>query len=260
MNSIQRLVIFGSGNVATHLALAFHKAGLNIGGIYSRTFENAQLLAEKINVNAFKSVAEIPLDADAYLLAVSDSALPELLNELPAFQGILMHTSGSVGLDVFPNRINKCAVFYPLQTFSKAKQLDFSKIPILLESDDKAILEVLQSLGELLSSTVQQIDSAQRKKLHLAAVFASNFSNYMFHIAEDLLKENNLDFDLLKPLLNETIDKLNLLSPAEAQTGPAIRGDKKIVSDHQRMLMNRPEYNSIYQLISDQIQKLNPKK
>jgi len=260
MNSIQRLIIIGSGNVATHMAMAFKKAGLDICGIYSRTFENAQILAKKLNVNAFKSVAEIPLDADAYLLSVSDSALPEILKELPSFDGILMHTSGSVGLDIFSKNIKRSAVFYPLQTFSKAKQVDFSKVPILLESEDDSVLKVLQDLAEKISKTVKVIDSEQRKQLHLAAVFACNFSNYMFHISEALLKENNLDLELLKPLLSETIEKLNTLSPAEAQTGPAIRGDNKTMDEHLEMLKNKAEYQDIYRLISNQIQKLKSTK
>ncbi len=256
MNSIQRLIIIGSGNVATHMAMAFKKAGLDICGIYSRTFENAQILAKKLNVNAFKSVAEIPLDADAYLLSVSDSALPEILKELPSFDGILMHTSGSVGLDVFSKNIKRSAVFYPLQTFSKDKQLDYSTVPILLESEDAAVLNALQDLGKKISETVRTIDSEQRKQLHLSAVFMCNFSNYMFHISESLLKENDLDFELLKPLLGETIEKLNELSPAEAQTGPAVRHDKRTLNAHIEMLKNHPEYQNIYQLLSDQIQKL----
>ncbi|RLD36921.1 MAG: DUF2520 domain-containing protein [Bacteroidetes bacterium] len=256
MNSIQRLIIIGSGNVATHMAMAFKKAGLDICGIYSRTFENAQILAKKLNINAFKSVVEIPLDADAYLLSVSDSALPEILKELPSFDGILMHTSGSVGLDVFSKNIKRSAVFYPLQTFSKDKQLDYSTVPILLESEDAAVLNALQDLGKKISETVRTIDSEQRKQLHLSAVFMCNFSNYMFHISESLLKENDLDFELLKPLLGETIEKLNELSPAEAQTGPAIRHDKRTLNAHIEMLKNHPEYQNIYQLLSDQIQKL----
>lgn len=260
MNSIQRLVIIGSGNVATHMAMAFKKAGIDICGLYSRTFENAQMLAQKLDLTVFKSIAEIPVDADAYLLAVSDSALPKLLEELSPLDGILMHTSGSVGLDVFSENIMKKAVFYPLQTFSKEKQVDFSIVPILIESEDSTLLEQLKVLGEKISRDVKVADSNQRKQLHLAAVFACNFSNYMFQISGELLKENDLDFELLKPLIGETIEKLNSLSPAEAQTGPAIRQDKKTLSAHLEMLKNHPEYRNIYRLISDLIQKQNPKK
>ncbi|MDA3905827.1 MAG: DUF2520 domain-containing protein [Bacteroidales bacterium] len=256
MKSIQSLVLIGSGNVASLMAEAFKDVGLDIWGVYSKTTENAKILAEKINVNVFKSVAEIPTDADAYLLAVNESALPVLIKELEIIEGILMHTSGSVGLDVFPENVSRSAVFYPLQTFSKSRQIDFSTVPILIESKDNQILEELMVLGAKISNNVKIADSVQRKQLHLAAVFACNFSNFMFHIAEELLKENNLDFELLKPLIIETTAKLNEISPLEAQTGPAIRNNKKILNKHLKMLENHPEYQNIYRLISDQIKKL----
>jgi len=256
MNSIQSLVIIGSGNVATHLASAFQDAGLDILGIYSQTFKNSQILADKLNANAFESITDIPDTADAYLLAVTDSALIKIVSEMPIVNGVLMHTSGSVGLDVFPTRIIRSAVFYPLQTFTKGKSIDFSSVPILIESKNKIVLKQLENLGDKISKTVKSIDSKQRKQLHLAAVFASNFSNYMYHIAFNLLKENDLNFDLLKPLINETVEKLNSISPQEAQTGPAIRDDHKTINEHIDMLDNNPAYQHIYRLISDQIKKL----
>lgn len=256
MNSIQSLVVIGSGNVATHLAPAFKDAGLDILGIYSRTFKNSKILADKLNANTYESITEIPDSADAYLLAVSDSALTKIVGEMPIVDGILMHTSGSVGLDVFSENIKRAAVFYPLQTFSKEKPLDFSNVPILIESKDKMVFKQLENLGGKISQTVKFIDSKQRKQLHLAAVFASNFSNYMYYIAFDLLKENKLNFELLKPLISETIEKLDTLSPQKAQTGPAIRHDSKTMNAHFEMLNTHPEYQQIYRLISDQIQKL----
>lgn len=256
MKSIQSIVIIGAGNVATHMAIAFNAAGLDILGIYSRTFENAKTLADKINVKTFKTIADIPTNADAYLLTVTDAALPELIKKIPSVEGIIMHTSGSVGLSVFSNSIKRKAVFYPLQTFSKAKAVDFSKIPVLIESEDNAVLSALQDLGDKISRTVKVIDSEQRKQLHLAAVFASNFSNFMFHVAHDLMAKNDLDFDLLKPLISETVQKLNSLSPSESQTGPAIRQDLKTLSEHLEILKNHPNYHSIYQLISDQIKNI----
>ncbi len=256
MPSIQSLVIIGSGNVATNMAIAFKDAGIDIFGVYSKTFENAQNLSNRLDIKAFKSISDIPANADAYLLAVTDSALSEIMKELPVFEGIVMHTSGSVGLDVFPPNQKLTAVFYPLQTFSKAKKVVFSLVPVLIESNDKTVLKLLQVLGKKISGNVKSINSKQRKQLHVAAVFACNFSNYMFHIAKELLDENDLDFNLLKPLINETIEKLNLLSPKEAQTGPAIRHDFKTLDEHLEILKEHPEYKSIYYLISDQIQKL----
>ncbi len=256
MNSIQSLVIIGSGNAATRLTFAFKKAGLEICGIYSRKIEHAQVLADQINAKVFFSIDKIPLDADAYLLAVSDSALTQLLKELPDIEGILMHTSGSVGLDVFPARFPKSAVFYPLQTLSKDKAVDFLNIPILIESKDEDVFSGIQNLATKISAKVKSVDSKQRKQIHLAAVFACNFSNYMFHIAHEMLTENDLDFDLLKPLIKETIEKLDQLSPQEAQTGPAYRQDIQTLDEHLEILKEHPEYQHIYHLISNQIKKL----
>jgi len=250
------MVIIGSGNVATHMAIALKEQGLNICGIYSRTFINAKALADRVNVNTFKTIADIPTKADAYLFAVSDEALPELIKSISSFDGILMHTSGSVGLNVFSNSIKRKAVFYPLQTFSKAKAVDFSNIPILIESEDSAVLNALHDLGQKISNTVKAINSKQRKQLHLAAVFASNFSNYMFHVAHDLMSKNDLDFDLLKPLISETVAKLNSLTPSESQTGPAVRQDIKTLNEHLEILKDYPDYHGIYHLISHQIKNI----
>ena len=255
MHSIKSLVIIGSGNVAKHLGWAFKDAGLEIYGIYSQTFEHAKSLAKKLDTKAFASIAEIPTNIDAYLVAVTDSVLPRIINECSVFQGIIMHTSGSIGLDVFPEKQKKVAVFYPLQTFSKEKSIDFLSAPILIESKETEVIEILQELGEKISKIVKPINSKQRKELHLAAVFACNFSNYMYQIAFNLLKENELDFDLLKPLIAETVEKLNFLSPSKAQTGPAIRNDEKIIQYHLDMLKKHSEYQQLYKQISRLIQE-----
>lgn len=259
MQAIQNVIIIGSGNVASHLALAFKEKGLLISGIYSHRFENAQILAKKVDSKAFSSIEDLPIDADFYLLSVSDSALPELVKKLPAFEGLLAHTSGTVGLDVFEQRFKRAAVFYPLQTFSKEKKVNFLDVPILIESNNDEDFKRIENLGAKLSNNVSLINSEQRKQMHLAAVFASNFSNYMFHIAQELLNENGLDFSLLKPLIKETLEKIDTLSPAEAQTGPAKRKDYDTLNKQMEMLKSYPAYQNIYHLISEQIQKLNSK-
>ncbi|HAG15489.1 MAG TPA: DUF2520 domain-containing protein [Bacteroidales bacterium] len=254
--AIQKVVIVGSGNVATHLALAFKNSGLEILGVYSRRAIHAQELANRLGAKTYSKISDIPKNADAYLFAVSDSALEELINQFDSFAGIHFHTSGSIGLNVFSNPLMKAGVFYPLQTFSKEKAIDFSTIPLLLESTDETVLNELHSLALKLSKTVKMIDSEQRKQLHLAAVFACNFSNYMLFIASELLKENNLDFELLKPLIKETIEKLDRLSPAEAQTGPAIRKDWPTIENQINQLSEHSDYQQIYRLLSNHIMKL----
>lgn len=253
MSAIQTIVIIGSGNVAFHLGKAFKQAGLDVWGIYSRTYANAKILAQQLDTKSYVTIDAIPKDADAYLLAVSDSALVQVIPQLLQFEGILMHTSGSVGLDIYPTHLKNTAVFYPLQTFSKAKELDYLQIPILIESKDSIVLYELQNLGNKISNTVRRINSEQRKKIHLAAVFASNFSTYMYQIADVLVKEDDIDFNLLKPLLKETVAKLDKLSPMEAQTGPAVRNDEKTMQKHMAMLENHAVYKNLYQMISDQI-------
>ncbi|MFH0999198.1 MAG: DUF2520 domain-containing protein [Bacteroidota bacterium] len=255
MHSIRKFVIIGSGNVATHLSKAILNAGMEICGIYSRSEKNAQILAQELKVKIIPDLDNIPQNADACILAVSDSALEEVVEKLSSFNGILMHTSGSISLNVFPSNHTKTAVFYPLQTFSKAKTLDFSRIPILLESKNESVLQLIKELAGKLSSNTLVIDSAQRKQLHVAAVFACNFSNYMFHIASDLVSDADLNFEILKPLIKETVEKLNSLSPKEAQTGPAARNDIKILNTHLSLLENHQDYRNLYQLISNQIRK-----
>jgi len=256
MFSVKSVVIIGSGNVATHLGTAFLKKGIDIKGVFSTTLDHAQELAEKLKTKAFASITDIPKDADAYLLAISDWALSETVRQLPSVDGIVMHTSGSIGLGIFSGTIKRAAVFYPLQTFSKNKQVDLSLVPILIESDDTEIVESLKELGNKFSEHIKEVDSHQRKQLHLAAVFACNFSNYMYYIAQDLLQEKGLDFNLIKPLIKETAKKLDTLSPRAAQTGPAIRRDMKTLNRHLERLNKHPEYQEIYHLISEQIQNL----
>jgi predicted short-subunit dehydrogenase-like oxidoreductase (DUF2520 family) len=256
MSAIQTVVIIGSGNVAFLMGNAFKQAGLDVWGIYSKTYANAEILAQKLDTKSYASIDEIPKDADAYLLAVTDLALANLIPQLLHFEGVLMHTSGSVGIDVYPEHLKNTAVFYPLQTFSKAKELDYLQIPILIESNDSLVLYEMQNLGNKISNIVRRINSEQRKQLHLAAVFSSNFSNYMYQIADELLMEYAIDFNLLKPLLKETVAKLDKISPAKAQTGPAVRYEEKTIQEHLKMLENHPEYQNIYRLISDQIKKL----
>jgi len=256
MTLIRELVLIGSGRVASQMANAFIHAGISIRAVYSRTPAHAAVLAKSLAVPAVTSLAEIPTDADAYIFAVSDSALPEMLAKMPAVNGVLMHTSGTVGLDVFPDRFEKTAVFYPLQTFSKEKPADFEQIPLLIESKKPAVFSAIKALAQKLSNKVLEANSEQRKQIHLSAVFVSNFPNLLFYIAQQLLQEKGLDFNVLKPLIAETAHKLDYLSPAQAQTGPALRRDEAVLQAHQEMLGNHPEWEKIYTLLSEEIKKI----
>ena len=188
--------------------------------------------------------------ADIYLMAISDDAITAVGQALTPYDGLIIHTSGSVQLNRLP--AEKRGVFYPLQTFTKGKRVDWSKIPICIETENETDHKTLQKIGKALNATVYDISSQQRKKLHLSAVLVNNFTNHLFAIAHEICKEHDLSFDLLMPLISETVDKVRHLSPNEAQTGPARRNDAKTLQQHLEQL--KPQvHKNIYESMSASI-------
>lgn len=244
--------IIGSGAVATHLSVALYKAGHKIGSVFSRNITNATALAEKVKAKPTDNIADIT-ESDIIIIAVSDDSIESVVKQLPNTNAIVVHTSGSVSLDVFNGRIKNYGSFYPLQTFSKEKQVDFLKIPIFIEASDNEIALQLMELGKSISSNVNVIDSKKRAELHLAAVFACNFTNHLYSIADSILKGIDLDISVLKPLIKESVNKLDTLSPLQAQTGPAARSDHKIIDKHLDLLSNDKELQQIYQIFTKRI-------
>ena len=247
-----RVSIIGSGNVATHLAKALKSANVQVLNIWSHNFENAQLLANKVDAKAVTEISQIVEDTDIVLISVKDDAIDQVASQLKDFKGLIAHTSGSVALDALAGNENY-GVFYPLQTFSKQKELDFSNVPLCLEANKDANLNHLKKLAAMLSKNIYEVDSEQRKTLHLAAVFACNFPNYLYGVAQQLLAQHQLDFDIIKPLITETANKIQTALPNEVQTGPAIRNDEQTLQKHEGMLQEHPEWLNIYQLLSKQI-------
>ncbi|WP_394340131.1 Rossmann-like and DUF2520 domain-containing protein [Marixanthomonas spongiae] len=192
-------------------------------------------------------------EADIYIIAIPDDAIADFSSTLPFNDKMVVHTSGSLPMQALDGK-NKKGVFYPLQTFTKDKKVNFNEIPICIEAEEKADLQLLETLGKRISNHVAQISSEDRKTLHLAAVFVNNFVNYMYHISEDILKENNLDFELLKPLIAETANKIRTLSPQQAQTGPAKRNDVKTIENHLHLLKDSP-YKKVYEQMTEAIKK-----
>jgi len=239
--------------VATHLALALKKAGLNILQVYSRTANSAEKLAKKVRAENITDLQKIKSNADIYIISVADTAIEELVAQLSLKDIPVVHTSGSIQMDLLKRVSENYGVFYPLQTFSKAREVDFNNIPICIEANNSENLERLNSLAKLISDKIQCVDSDQRKILHLAAVFACNFPNFMYAIAEKITKQADIDFDILKPLIVETADKVMHIDPMKAQTGPAKRGDQKTMKEHLEMLSDFPEFKEIYKLISSEI-------
>lgn len=250
---MEKITIIGSGNVATHLSLQLKNCGFEIVQVYSKNIENAKILAEKLNANYTSQMNEINFNSDVYIISVSDSAIEQIVENLNINNKIILHTSGSTSMDVFKNKFDNYGVLYPLQTFSKNRKIEFENIPIFIEANNEKSFEIIEKIANKISTKVYKSDSETRKTLHISAVFANNFTNQMYAIAKNLLDKKNIDFDVLKPLISETTQKIFELSPENAQTGPAVRNDEIIINSHLEMLKNKPKLEKIYKFVSDSI-------
>ena len=252
-----RITIIGSGNVATHLAAAFKNAGHVIVQVYSRNMQNAALLAYHVKAEAIDSLDAINTDTNLFVIAVKDDVIGPIAEQLTKYQKLMVHTSGATDLYNLLAFSDNVGVFYPLQTFSKVKEVDFLNVPVCVEGADEAIAKQLTALAQTISNNVYQIDSAKRKTLHLAAVFANNFPNYLYNIAQQLLAKQNLSFDLLRPLISETAQTVQTRLPNEVQTGPAIRNDENTMAFHLQLLQDQSELQQLYKALSQGIIKLD---
>ncbi len=250
---LNKIVLIGAGNVATHLGSALKNAGNEISQVYSKTEKSAEDLATIMNTSFTTELSEIEENADLYIISLIDDMVERILSQLNFFDKLVVHTSGFLPIDILKKVSENFGVLYPLQTFSKSSDVEMKTVPICLEANTPENLERILVVANQISDDVREVDSAQRKKLHLAAVFACNFPNFMYSIADNLLKDSNLDFDILKPLILETAVKVQNIKPSKAQTGPANRGDESIMNAHLEMLKDYPEYQKLYQAISDQI-------
>lgn len=246
-----KAVIIGSGNVAQHLIKAFlNSKKIELVQVYARNSEAVtHVLASNKITNSLNSISE----ADIYIIAVSDDAIADISSKLPFTDRFVVHTSGSVALEEL-NVKNRRGVFYPLQTFSKNKEVDFSKIPLCLESEQSNDYKILEETAKAISPLLYTIDSRQRQSLHVAAVFVNNFTNHMYTIGNQICDENAIPFDILRPLIQETAAKIELLTPLEAQTGPAKRKDEKTIEKHLNFLKDDNQ-KAIYTLLTQSIQK-----
>ncbi|WP_316821427.1 Rossmann-like and DUF2520 domain-containing protein [Pedobacter gandavensis] len=250
-----KVVCIGSGNVATHFSTAFVAAGFELIQVWSKNPDHAALLANQVNAQGGSVKADINLAADLYLIAIKDDAIAEMLEVLKEVRGLVLHTSGATDLNVFPASMENYGVLYPLQTFSRSKALDFSKVPLCLEAKNEAVMLVLKKVALALSPLVYEVSSAQRRILHLAAVFACNFSNHLYAIGQDILENNELEFEILRPLILETAEKVQHAFPRDVQTGPAIRNDEQTLIKHKELLTGMPELQDLYETLSKSIKK-----
>lgn len=257
MKPIKRISIIGSGNVAASVSKAIVNKGFTLVQVVGRKIENVQQLLALLNsdqsIEAITDWTALNKEVDCFIVCVNDDAIASVLEDFPFKDKLVVHTSGSVGLSVF-NGFDKYGVFYPLQTFSKENPIVFDEVPLCMEGSSKEVVDGLIELGKALSNKVVKLNSQQREVLHLAAVFACNFSNYMYQVADELTTKNKIDFSILLPLINETANKIKKYHPKEAQTGPAKRNDQQTIDKHLVMLEDNPN-KELYQLITKLIQK-----
>lgn len=249
----KRLVIIGAGNLATRVSLELHNEGAEIVQVYSRTVTSALTLAKMLGCSYVTRPDKITSDADIYLISVSDMAFTDLLKQINFNNKLIAHTAGSIPMKELAPYSSNYGVFYPLQTFSKYRDVSFGKIPFCIEANTPENEKTLCELASTISKDVRLINSEQRKQIHLAAVFASNFVNHMYAIAGELLQEKDIPFDILRPIISETASKVKNMTPRAAQTGPAVRKDKNVMNFHMDMLNGKPRLKKLYSQISDSI-------
>lgn len=256
-----KIVLIGAGNVATHLGKALQDVGYHIAQIYSRTETSASALGNLLGVAYTTSLDTVCTDADIYVVALKDSVLQSLLPSIVKGResALFVHTAGSLPMDVWKCYACHYGVLYPMQTFSKHRKVDFVNVPFFVEANGTVELELLKRMASSLSPKVYEINSEQRKYLHMAAVFACNFTNHMYALCDQLLSEHDIPFEVMIPLIDETARKVHDLKPVEAQTGPAVRYDENVINYHLSMLQDKPDMCDLYERISKSIHKTNDK-
>lgn len=257
-----RIVFVGAGNLATNFGKALHEAGNDILQVYSRTYESASALAMLLDCSPVTNIDKINNDADVYVISVSDNAMADVVPQLcnGREDKIFIHTAGSVPINVFEGMALHYGVIYPMQTFSKNKEVKFKEIPCFIEGNDNVALETALSLAGSVSDRVYRMNSEERKYLHLAAVFACNFVNHCYGISFEILRRHNISFDVMMPLIDETARKVHTCSPVEAQTGPAVRYDQNIIRLQSELLKDNPVFKKIYEYMSVSINQTAQKR
>ena len=253
-NHFNKITLVGAGSVAIHLGLALKHAGFKVENVINRNPERGKLLAKKLGAQYLADFSTLS-NPDLVIIAVSDDAIPLIADQLAGCSYPVVHTCGTVSKDVLEITGSDYGVFYPFQTFSVNNAVDFSKVPICIDASNNVFSKRIELLAQSLSDTVCNIDDQKRRILHLAGVFASNFSNYLYAIAQDILMKNDIPFELMFPLIQETALKIQTTAPLEAQTGPARRGDVSTIQKHLQLLQNEPELLDLYKTFTNNILK-----
>ena len=255
------IAFIGAGNLATNLAKALYRKGFRIVQVYSRTKESAQGLAQTVEAAYTTELQAVTKEAQLYIVSLKDAAFVELLPQIVSGKenALWVHTAGSIPMNIWQGHVARYGVLYPMQTFSKQREVDFRVVPFFIESNSSEDTELLKAIASVLSEKVYEATSEQRRSLHLAAVFTCNFTNHMYALASELLKKYDLPFNAMLPLIDETARKVHELEPKQAQTGPAVRYDENVINKHLEMLAGEPEMQELYRLVSESIHRLHNK-
>ncbi len=256
-----KVILIGAGNLATHLGKAIFAAGHDVVQVFSRTMPSATALASEVGAQPVSDISDVRSDADLYVVSVKDSAIVELIPVLCKGKEtkVFLHTAGSIPMDVFQGMALHYGVLYPMQTFSKQREVDFSQIPCFIEANDEHALLLIGDVAHQVSSRVYHLASEDRKYLHLSAVFACNFVNHCYALSQEILEEHGIPFDVMLPLIDETAAKVHELDPKDAQTGPAVRYDENVLRAQGALLKSNPQMKDIYDRMSMSIHKLSVK-
>ena len=249
-----KIVFIGAGNLATRLSLAMQRVGMQIGQVYSHTEASARQLATRLGCPWTNDLSALQEDGDLYVFSLKDTVLSDVISKVKPNNGMWVHTAGSMSMSVFEGYAQRFGVLYPLQTFSKGRNVNFDVIPIFLEANTDKNADYLKNIASALSENVRFMSSEKRRSLHLAAVFACNFTNHIYTLSYKLLENESIPADVLLPLIDETVSKIHSMPPAAAQTGPAIRYDENVINKHLARL-DDPDMQAIYRLLSQSIHK-----
>ena len=252
-HEIKTVTLIGAGKLASHLGNALKKYGIGIPQVYNRTSSRGQRLAKKLNAAYIDDLNKLSFKSDLFIIAISDRALPEITDRLRLDGELVVHTSGTVAMNVLSKTTTRSGVLYPLQTFTGKGMVSFQKIPVCLEAAQENDLRLLANLAGKISEKIYFINSERRSYLHLAAVFAANFPHFLHTVASDLMKEQNLPFDMVRPLILQVARNTRFEDLFDLQTGPAVREDYTVIEQHRRLLSDYPEYRKIYDLITQNI-------
>lgn len=262
MPNLPTIVAIGAGNIASHFIPALSQIGCEIKQVFSRELYKARSLAHRVNAYGIDTLSDITIKADWYIIMIADDGIQEVIDNLPKLnkEAIICHTSGATGSEILKNCTHNYGTFYALQSFKKDQYLNLSKTPFLLNANNKETLRTLRVIARQLSENVYDASDEERLKYHLAAVYVNNFTNHMACIADQILNTNQLDPNVLRPIMEATFEKVLNNKPCEIQTGPAIRKDVLLQAKHLKLIKDNEQWTKIYKVVSESISKSNDTK